>query len=626
MIIWPGGEGYNYPFQTPYAESWRRLIDGIGQAAETLGSHGRTLFLEHKNSEPAMKIHMGNIGMTLHVIHTLRRQGIENVKVNMDWQHLIMNGEHLPEYAALLAAEDLLGHQHANSGWGTFDDDNMVGAMAFMETIELALELRRAGYGASGERLGFDLYPYTEDQVGAVGARCCSGASWTRSPRGSTTPSCARSSSARTPSRPTSSSTRRSGPRRRERGWSAWTSAPPSVKGIAIDPDGRVLGDRRARPRCPPRAPVAEQDPEDWWAAHAGGPGRARGGLGGGHRADRPDARARRARRRRAPAAPRDPVERRAHAGRMRRARGARGLERLVALTGNRALAGFTGPKLAWLRDHEPAVHAAIEHVLLPKDHVRLRLTGEHATDVTDASGTLLFDVAARPGARRCARCSASPSPGCRPPWSPGRSAATRRPACPSPPAPGDQAAGALGVGVVRAGGAASLVLGTSGVVFAAQDAFAADPQARVHAFCHAVPGAWHVMGVPGATTSRSQRSEPAGRQHHAHRVPGARDRVAEGVDARLRVGGEGVLGGEHHPGGPEDTDAGPPAPTTPTPSAPAAWSPAPAATGTPPESRPLSVRRLQRRRQPRPDPSTSTSRCSTRGRRRRTAACPTRR
>ena len=86
----------------------------------------------------------------------------------MDWQHLIMNGENLAEYAAMLAAEGLLGHQHANSGWGTFDDDNMVGATAFMETLELAIELRRAGYGENGERLGFDLYPYTEDAVAAV--------------------------------------------------------------------------------------------------------------------------------------------------------------------------------------------------------------------------------------------------------------------------------------------------------------------------------------------------------------------------------------------------------------------------------------------------------------------------
>ena len=168
MIIWPGIEGYNSPFQTPYAESWERFVDGIGEAAPRAAERGVTVFLEHKNSEPAMKILMRNVGMTLHVIHTLRTRGISNVKVNMDWQHLIMNGENLAEYAALLAAEGLLGHQHANSGWGTFDDDNMVGATAFMETIELAVELRRAGYGEHGERLGFDLYPYTEDAVGAV--------------------------------------------------------------------------------------------------------------------------------------------------------------------------------------------------------------------------------------------------------------------------------------------------------------------------------------------------------------------------------------------------------------------------------------------------------------------------
>jgi len=170
MILWPGVEGYNYPFQTPYAESWARLVDGVGQVATACAERGVTLFLEHKNSDPAMKISMRNIGMTLHVIHKLRARGIDNVLVNMDWQHLIMNGENLAEYAALLASEGLLGHQHANSGWGTFDDDNMVGATAFMETIELAVELRRAGYGQDGDerRLGFDLYPYTEDAVGAV--------------------------------------------------------------------------------------------------------------------------------------------------------------------------------------------------------------------------------------------------------------------------------------------------------------------------------------------------------------------------------------------------------------------------------------------------------------------------
>jgi xylose isomerase len=168
FIIWPGIEGYNYPFQTPYKESWARFVDAIGQAAQRAKERGVTILLEHKNSEPAMKIFMRNIGMTLHVIHSLRPQGLDNVEVNMDWQHLIMNGENLAEYAAMLAAQGLLGHLHANSGWGTFDDDNMVGATAFMETLELAVELRRAGYGDRGERLGFDLYPYTEDAVAAV--------------------------------------------------------------------------------------------------------------------------------------------------------------------------------------------------------------------------------------------------------------------------------------------------------------------------------------------------------------------------------------------------------------------------------------------------------------------------
>jgi xylose isomerase len=168
MIVWPGIEGYNYPFQTPYADSWNWFIGGLAEIGGALKDAGQELWLEHKNSEPAMKILMRNIGMTLFVIHELAERGLDNVKVNMDWQHLIMNGESLAEYAALLASRGLLGHQHANSGWGTFDDDNMVGATAFMETLELAVELRRSGYGGDGRRLGFDLYPYTEDAVEAV--------------------------------------------------------------------------------------------------------------------------------------------------------------------------------------------------------------------------------------------------------------------------------------------------------------------------------------------------------------------------------------------------------------------------------------------------------------------------
>ena len=170
FIIWPGGEGYNYPFQIPYAEVWEYFIDAVARTVEKANELGVTVLLEHKNSEPAMRILMRDIGMTMFVINKVRERGvnIDNLKVNMDWQHLIMNGEPLGEYASLLASEGLLGHQHGNSGWGSFDDDNMVGASFFMQTIELALTLRRYRYGQNGERVGFDLFPYTEDQVEAV--------------------------------------------------------------------------------------------------------------------------------------------------------------------------------------------------------------------------------------------------------------------------------------------------------------------------------------------------------------------------------------------------------------------------------------------------------------------------
>lgn len=170
FIIWPGGEGYNYPFQIPYGQVWGHFIGAIAEVVDYAHGKGVTVLLEHKNSEPAMKILMRNIGMTLYVIHKVAEAGVPTdlLKVNMDWQHLIMNGESLAEYAALLAKEGLLGHHHGNSGWGTFDDDNMAGATCFMETLELAVELRRAGYGRHGERIGFDLFPYTEDQIEAV--------------------------------------------------------------------------------------------------------------------------------------------------------------------------------------------------------------------------------------------------------------------------------------------------------------------------------------------------------------------------------------------------------------------------------------------------------------------------
>jgi len=170
FIIWPGAEGYNYPFQADYRQMWRDFIDGMGQAVDHAQSKGVTIFLEHKNSEPAMKILMRDMGMSLFVVNKLKSLGhdVSRLKLNVDWQHLIMNGENLPEYAALLADEGLLGHQHANSGWGQFDDDNMVGASFFMQTLGLAKVLHEVGYGDNGERMGYDLFPYTEDQVAAV--------------------------------------------------------------------------------------------------------------------------------------------------------------------------------------------------------------------------------------------------------------------------------------------------------------------------------------------------------------------------------------------------------------------------------------------------------------------------
>jgi xylulokinase len=160
------------------------------------------------------------------------------------------------------------------------------------------------------------------------------------------------------------------------------------------------------------------------------------------------------------------------------------GLERLISLTGNRALTGFTAPKLLWLRRHEPDVYGRIRHILLPKDYVRFRLTGERAIDAADASGTLLFDVAGRRWSEEV--CSALEIPR---DWLPTAHESTEIAGA------GDQAAAALGVGIASPG-PVSVVLGTSGVVFSALPGYAPDAQARVHVFCHAVPATWHAMGV----------------------------------------------------------------------------------------------------------------------------------
>ena len=181
------------------------------------------------------------------------------------------------------------------------------------------------------------------------------------------------------------------------------------------------------------------------------------------------------------------------------------GPERLISITGNDALTGFTAPKLVWVRDHEPDVWQRIAHVLLPKDYVRLRLTGEYALDKADGAGTLLFDLAARGwSAEVLAALEIDPA------WMPptwegpevtglvtGEAAAATglRPGTPVVAGGGDQAANAVGVGAVGAGTVA-LSLGTSGVVFATTNRPLFEPRGRVHAFCHAVPGRWHMMSV----------------------------------------------------------------------------------------------------------------------------------
>lgn len=281
------------------------------------------------------------------------------------------------------------------------------------------------------------------------------------------------------------------------------------VKAVALSAGGALLGKAEvAHPLSTPKPGWAEQDPEDWWngteralaeltqpdgplgAAEIAGIGLS-GQMHGLVSLDTSDRVLR-------PAilwndqrtgAQCEEIERRV------------GFERLIELTGNRALTGFTAPKLLWLREHEPEVFGRIAHVLLPKDYVRLRLTGERAIDVSDASGTLLFDVGARRWSDEVLDALELPAE-----WLP--------PALESPelsgrtleggPVPagipvaagaGDQAGGAVGVGVI-APGPLSVQVGTSGVVFAALPGYAAEPEGRVHAFCHAVPGGWHAMGV----------------------------------------------------------------------------------------------------------------------------------
>ena len=285
------------------------------------------------------------------------------------------------------------------------------------------------------------------------------------------------------------------------------------TRAVVVDAAGKLMGSASCD-HAPFRAEHpgwAEQDPEDWWRAAQGA---IRGAL-----AATPE--------------PREPVAAIALTGQMHGAvmldeNGAVlrpaliwcdtrtqpecdrltemiGYEKLIELTCNPALPNFTLTKLLWVKAHQPEIFAKIRHVMCPKDYVRYRLTGEFAIDVQEASGTLLLDVTHRRWSREVAEAA-----GVDMRWLPAvyespeicaRISATAagltglKAGTPVAAGAGDQGAGAVGMGILQPG-SVSATIGTSGVVFAATAEPTKDPRGRLHTFCHAVPGLWHVMGV----------------------------------------------------------------------------------------------------------------------------------
>jgi xylulokinase len=285
------------------------------------------------------------------------------------------------------------------------------------------------------------------------------------------------------------------------------------TKTLAVREDGHILASATLDyPLYHPKPGWSEQEPEDWWQATISGvqqvlakgeiePGDVKGiGLSGqmhgsvfldkSHAVIRPallwnDQRT---------AAECDEIESKAG-----------GRAALIEMVANPALTGFTAPKILWLRNHEPQNYERVVQVLLPKDYVRFRLTGEFATEVSDASGTLLLDVANRNWSDKLLQkldidAALLPNVYESEEVSGKLTEATGKllglPAgIPVVGGGGDQAAGAVGNGIVQTG-VISATMGTSGVVFAHSDDVQIDPEGRVHTFCHAVRGKWHVMGV----------------------------------------------------------------------------------------------------------------------------------
>jgi xylulokinase len=285
------------------------------------------------------------------------------------------------------------------------------------------------------------------------------------------------------------------------------------TRAVVVDAEGKLMGSASCE-HAPFRAEHpgwAEQDPEDWWHA-------AKEAIHGALAAT---------------IEPREPIEAIALTGQMHGAvmldeTGAVlrpaliwcdtrtqpecdwltekiGYEHLIELTCNPALPNFTLTKLLWVKTHEPEIFAKIRHVMCPKDYVRYRLTGEFAIDVQEASGTLLLDVAHRQWSSEVAEAA-----GIDMSWLPqvyespeicarisekAAGATGLKAGTPVAAGAGDQGAGAVGMGILQPG-SVSATIGTSGVVFAATAEPTKDPKGRLHTFCHAVPGVWHVMGV----------------------------------------------------------------------------------------------------------------------------------
>lgn len=285
------------------------------------------------------------------------------------------------------------------------------------------------------------------------------------------------------------------------------------TRAILLDEMGRVLGAATAEhaEMASPQLGWAEQDPRDWWRAScvavaecltkAGATGAevsAVGLSGQMHGLVLLDAAGEVLRPALIWCDQRTEEECRAITERV-------GAKRLIELVANPALTGFTLPKIWWVRAHEPEIWSRVRSIMLPKDYVRFKLTGARATDVADASGTLLFDVVNRRWSAEMLQASdlhaeilpevfESPEISGRISKE-GAGASRLREGTSVVAGAGDQAAGAVGMGIVEPGNV-SATIGTSGVVFAATSTPVVEPKGRIHTFCHAIPGRWHVMGV----------------------------------------------------------------------------------------------------------------------------------